>query len=132
MFSVFPELLSYWLFAPFLLRITLGIFFVWTALQHSRQRQVLQSVWPAWTRPMYSISIIFEVLLGALLVIGLYTQVAALVVAVYAVKMLIVKIARSQYAVWAPHNTFLYIMILAISLSLLVLGAGAFAFDLPL
>ena len=132
MLSIFPELLSYGLLGPFVMRVALGVFFIVTGIAHSRQKELFKTTWPTWSKPWIYVGGLVEVLLGLLFIIGLYTQVAALIGAVYALKVLFFKAQGLRFATWAPHNVWLYIFILAASLSLLVLGAGLFAFDLPL
>ena len=130
--SIFPELLSYSFFGPTVLRLLLGVFFIITALHHSRQKLTILSVWPSWTKYTMTLSVIIELAIGVLFIIGLYTQVVALIAIVYTLKMLILRGIHSTFAAWAPHTTLLYVAILMVSLSILVLGAGALAFDFPL
>ncbi len=66
---------------------------------------------------------------GILLVIGLYTQVAALV---FAVLSLIEIIVEYREPIILKRNIVFFILIFAISVSLLFTGAGRPAFDLPL
>ncbi len=71
---------------------------------------------------------IVEVVAGALLIIGLFTQAAA---AILAVELLIIIFwfKRGQKFVGGWEFDF---VLLVIALALLVLGPGAWAFDLPL
>lgn len=134
MLNVFPDLLTFALLGPFVLRVTVGIIllvFAYTHLVQRREaiRMALSERWKS-LGPIFVWYLgTFEAIAGVLLVIGFLTQIAALLVIVISLKMLVLK---KKHAVLARHGTVAYILILAIALSLLVTGAGAFAFDLPL
>jgi len=75
------------------------------------------------------ISVVADIALGALLLIGLFTQVAALLGFLAAMKLAIL---RRRYPMVAPHGRVAYFLLAAICLSLMLTGAGFYAFDLPL
>lgn len=65
---------------------------------------------------------------GGLLVIGAFTQAAALSAMLLAFFML----RTTPHPLYAPHERLVYKLLFFISLTLLFLGAGAFGFDFPL
>jgi len=70
-----------------------------------------------------------EIVVALLLIVGLFTQIAALLGIVIALKMLWF---GETYPRFIHHEKATYLLLLVILLSLLVTGAGAFAIDLPL
>jgi uncharacterized membrane protein YphA (DoxX/SURF4 family) len=119
MLSLFPSLLTYEQVAPFLLRITLGCVLIFWSYGKLRSRK---------NTGMTIVGTV-DGIIGVLLVIGLYVQVAVLVSAVILFFRIIKKIqTRSLFTDGVNYYFILFI----ISLSLLVLGPGILAFDLPL
>ena len=117
MLSIFPDLLTYGLLAPFIIRVALALYVLSFALKISakaiRQNDFSVFLWaraiPAW--------------IGGLLVLsGSVTQIGAVVLLLWALAEL--KIAREDRVV--------SLFALAMALSLLFSGAGFFAFDMPL
>lgn len=72
---------------------------------------------------------ITEVVIGLMLIAGLYTQIAALIGMILSLKLIIFN--RTFASPYIPGRLF-YVMLFAVSLSLFITGAGAFAFDLPI
>lgn len=70
-----------------------------------------------------------ELCLGLLFVVGLWTQVVALLSLVYGLKMLFFK--KGYFSGLVLDSRSLYLFIVVISLCILVLGAGIWAIDLP-
>ena len=122
MLSVFPTLLSYEQLAPFILRLVLGITLAYFGYQKIRGTGGSSG----------SNSKIYggvEVIIAAFLVIGLWTQLAALLNVI----ILIIKIGfKIRDKAFLTDGINYYILLLAIAVSLLFLGAGSYAFDLPL
>jgi uncharacterized membrane protein YphA (DoxX/SURF4 family) len=106
MLNIFPDLLAWGLLAPFLLRVVLGGMFFFDGVRALRACMYPKGALQTTT--------------GVLLVIGLFTQIAALAA-----------LAFSVHTLWKRRSRTA-LLACAISLSLLVSGAGAFAFDLPL
>ncbi|MBI4155647.1 MAG: hypothetical protein HY507_00255 [Candidatus Zambryskibacteria bacterium] len=113
--TIFPALLTFGLIAPLLLRLSVGILrlFAGYARYHKKFR---------WLSIFYAIS-------SLLLIIGLYTQIAAIVAILliifdYYTEKKSGKISREQ--------NLLTILMLIILISLLFTGPGFLAFDLPL
>ncbi|HEY4476599.1 MAG TPA: hypothetical protein VJB69_01250 [Candidatus Paceibacterota bacterium] len=107
MLSIWPNLFDFWLVAPLLLRLGLGVSLF--SLYYQGRRSVRGGL---------------GLLTGALIIIGLFTQPAALITSLLLVEEIWHK--RQSY------NRATLIPLLAIALSLLFLGPGLYAFDLPL
>ena len=72
---------------------------------------------------------VLEIISGAMILVGLYTQIVALVLALL---IFIELYAEYKESSLVKRDIVFYILIFAISLSLLFTGAGAFSLDLPL
>ncbi len=134
MLNPFPDLLAFGLIAPLLLRIALGVMFFdfgWSKLR--RQRAEKAALFESFGfRPgaRYALVLgIVEMVVGALLIVGLYTQLAALAAALISAAVLYLK---KKYGDRWPHDRRFFLLLFIISLSLLFSGAGFFAFDVPL
>ena len=111
MLSIFPQFLDFQFYAPTILRFALGAIF----LIHG---------YPKLFEARLQFVGILEFVAGVLLVIGLFTQIAALVLAAE-LFIIIVWFKRGQ-------NWEFDFVLLVMALAILVLGPGAWAFDLPL
>ena len=117
------------LFAHALLRIGLGGIFFYFGCRHlwrdkaEAKRALSHTSFKAIFWPIIGL----EILIGALLIVGAYTQIAALGSLFFSIGMLFTNIKSDVF----PAKTFYAIAIFA-SLSLFITGAGAFAFDLPI
>jgi len=133
--SVFPDLLTYGFFAPLILRVAVGCFFLITGYRMlgASRRVAMQSALESRLGTLSPILVwgvtLSYLIVGALLLVGYVTQVAALLGLVIALKSL--WICRTHPSL-AGQSRFFYILLAAIMLSLLLTGAGARAFDLPL
>lgn len=113
--SLFPQLLSYGLIAPTLLRLSVGII----GIIAGRSR---------FNKP-YKWASIFYLAVSVLLILGLYTQAAALA------GLIIVAFdyfADRKVAPMTGEKRILYSIVKIILITLLFSGPGFFAFDLPL
>lgn len=119
MLSVFPSLLSWGELSPFLIRLTLGLVFIFWGYQALKRSGFKREK---------TIGII-EGLVGILLIIGLWTQIATLLAALYLAFLLGDKLSKKALLT-SGINYYLILFVLAISL--LFTGAGFFAFDYPL
>ena len=113
MLSLFPTFLAFGLFAPFLIRLTVGLYFLWYGRNVFREGTKSKTLFFFYTGLTYlsSLSILA----------GVYTQLGG------------VLLALLSFILYIQHNRdarFFFLGIL--SLSLLFLGAGFFAFDLPI
>ena len=135
MLTIFPDLITYSFVATFGLRITLGFIFIWFAyVKYFRERKARIAFFEhLHLRPAhiyFALITGIELIAGIMLVVGLYTQIAALVVAVLMTLATIIKIRKPSAL---PHNTVeFYILLAVVALVLMFIGPGAFAFDLPL
>ena len=132
MLSLFPQILFLAPLGLTLLRLAAGLTFLSLAYFHGARSRELAAIrfpvvgkgaWIIW------VAVIFEMLIGVGLVMGIYTQLAALLGTVAAVKLLIWRRSYPQFFTLTRDTSAL---LLAICLTLIVSGAGAFAFDLPL
>ena len=112
--SLFPYLLSFQLAAPLLLRLTLGIILGHWAYKHFRTNRTCA---------------IIEGIVAILFIIGLYTQLAALVTAIAFIVFMVKKVKAKAFF---TDGINYYFILFIIALSLLVTGPGLFAFDMPL
>lgn len=134
MLNPFPELLNYALLAPLLLRLVVGLIFVDLGfLKFKSEKQRWMSSFEALGLrptdlfvPLYAT---LQVVGGVMLLVGLYTQVAAL--------FFVLSTGTELYVEWKAREVLkrdmvFYLLVFVISLSLLFTGAGAYAIDLPL
>ena len=132
MLSIFPELLVYTLAAPLLLRLAAGtLFLTWAVGCFGAGKHALRARLEEWNIPgIQGVFILglLEVAVGALLLLGLYTQVAALVATILAIKFAFL----SRKEPFGSASMVVYILVAIISFSLALTGPGFFAFDLPL
>ena len=134
MLNPFPELLAFTTLGPLLLRIVLGIIFLDLGILKLKgeKGRWLASFETLGIRPadlMLTIYALLQIAGGILLILGLYTQLAALALALFSGTELYVEWKAS---VILKRNLIFYLLLFAISLSLLLTGAGAYAFDIPL
>ena len=134
MLNPFPELLTYSLMGPFILRAVLGIIFIDLGLLKLKAERA------NWTLLFETLHLkpagyfvkavgLIEIIGGLMLLFGFYTQIAALVFVIFT--------GIELYLEWKDEKIIkrdfvFYALLFAIALSLLLTGAGAFAFDIPL
>ncbi len=118
-FAIFPTLLSFQILAPFLLRICAGLFVVYLGYKLYKKS--------------YNFAAGIYAICGALVVLGLYTQIVA-IISIAMVKFdfyldywIERKLKPISYETWILYTVFIIIF-----LSLIVTGPGFLAFDLPL
>ncbi len=133
MLSLFPQLLFLAPVGLSLLRIAASLAILYSAWRFfatrheiSRTRLPLIAHMPA---SLTLVGSFVYFVIGALLFVGLYTQLAALLGALIALKS---AIFAPRYQGIIPLCRSASLLLLAIMLCLFVSGAGAFAFDLPL
>ncbi len=131
MLNTFPTLLDFGLGAPTLLRIALALTLIYFALnkllrdRHNELQPFSKISMPG----ALSLFGIVEGVSGILLLIGLYTQVAALATIIVLVLTLLLKHKTKTFT---ENEPFLLSILTVIALSLLFSGAGFLAFDVPL
>ena len=133
MLNPFPDLLVYGIFAPTLIRVALGAALLYMGVEHYRSRKVVTGLLsPLMGRAAAGIALLLavsDVVVGALLVVGAWTQIAALFAILFSGKSLLIR--KSLHAI-LPLSRGTYALLVGMGLSLLLSGAGGFAFDLPL
>jgi uncharacterized membrane protein YphA (DoxX/SURF4 family) len=110
--SVFPGLFFLSYFAPVIVRVALGLVFLYEARELWKQNQ----------KPFAGAALILGVLVGC----GLFTQPAAIVGGIYVVGAYMRMKTSSVFG-----NAVTAFLSMAILLLLLVSGPGGLAFDLP-
>ncbi|OHA92332.1 MAG: hypothetical protein A3J09_02565 [Candidatus Zambryskibacteria bacterium RIFCSPLOWO2_02_FULL_51_21] len=134
MLNPFPDLLAYSILAPLFLRLVLGLIFIdlgFLKFRSEKQRWIT-SFEALYLRPadlFVAVYGIIQIAGGLLLLIGLWTQVAALAFAILTGIELGIELSMRE--VLKRDITF-YLLLFVISISLLLTGAGAYAFDIPL
>lgn len=117
--SIFPQLLTYSLVAPLIIRLTLGVIFLHFGTSKIRH-------------PIAKVSKglgILEIIIGIALIIGIFTQVAAAFVAVIMIVQLVEKL-RTRRFLTDGVNYYLILFIMAVAL--LFSGAGYLGIDSPI
>lgn len=134
MLNPFPELLHLSPLAPLILRAVLGLILIDLGVLKFRGEKGgwLASFETLGLRPadlFLSLYALLQIVGGLLLLIGLWTQVAALVFVIFT--------GIELYTEWQAREILkrdlvFYLLIFSIALSLLLTGAGAHAIDIPL
>ncbi len=120
MLSIFPSLLAWEQLSPFIIRIALGAVFLYWSHKAIKNKK------------LSSIEKIFgylEGVAGILLIVGIWTQAAALFACIKLAGCLFGKIRHRQFL---TDGVNYYLILLVMAISLLLTGAGFFAFDIPL
>ena len=135
MLNPFPDLLTYSLIAPFILRVTLGLILAnlgylkltkerarWGTIfkllhVHGHERLAAQVVGTV------------EIVGGLMLITGFFTQIAALAFVILNGAELYIEYCDETLL---RRDIVFYILIFVIALSLLFTGAGFLSFDIPL
>lgn len=125
--SLFPELLSFSIIAVALLRIVTGLYFLDLGLQELKKSPHATEPAPL-TYLVVRVQALAKIAAGFFLVVGLYTQGAALAGVVLSLLALESSLGRSR----TTGGGKVYLLLCVLSLALLFLGAGAFAVDMPL
>jgi len=122
MLSLFPSLLTYQQAGPLIIRVILGATLAYAGYQKVRSRGTSSGSNSA--RYGY-----VEIFISIFLVIGLYTQLAAILNAA----ILIIKLAlKAKEGKLLSDGVNYYILLLAMCISLMLTGPGFWAFDMPL
>lgn len=134
MLNPFPDLLMYSLLGPFILRVVLALIFVnLGALKFREEKE-------RWTASFETLGLrptslfvplygFLQIVGGILLLLGLWTQVAALAFILFT--------GIELYLEWKDgkilkRDLVFYLLLFTTSFSLLLTGAGALAIDIPL
>lgn len=134
MLNTFPDLLTYSLLAPLILRLVAGFIFInlgFLAFKNEKDRWLASLSALKIPGPKIALKILgsIEIIGGAMLILGFYTQITALILALLTFAETYIEYKEPEFL---KRNLVFYVMLLSILLSLLFSGAGAFALDLPL
>jgi uncharacterized membrane protein YphA (DoxX/SURF4 family) len=133
-FNIFPELFSFTLIAPFILRIVLGLIFLnLGSLKLGKEKL-------GWISSLNILKIrpagfftgllgIVETVGGFLLILGAYTQLTALILGVISLCEMFIEYKEESIL---KRDFVFYLLLTAICASLLLTGAGFFAIDIPI
>ena len=132
--NTFPDLLTYSMLSPFILRVVLGLVVINLGYLKLDKEQ------PAWQELFETINIhpakflvkflaFIEIIGGFMLMAGSFTQLVSIIFSVLFFCEAVLDYRESELE---ERDLTFYILMFTISLSLIFLGAGAFAFDLPL
>jgi len=132
MLNLFPiQFLAPLAFA--LLRVCVGALLLRLGIRHLKGRAHLQEVFTfTYFKKGVLLATLFgiiEIVIGALFVVGLFTQVAALLLMLLSLKIIIMHTRFTHPLI--PQRLF-YVLLFSASLSLFITGAGIFAIDLPI
>ena len=122
MLSLFPSLFTYEQVGPLIIRLMLGITLVYFGYRKTLKKGTSSGS----NAKAYGV---VEIIVGIFLVIGLFTQLAALLNVIILVIKLGFKIRDKQFL---TDGINYYILLLAMAVSLLFTGPGFLAYDLHL
>ncbi len=133
-FAIFENALNYWFVAISFLRIAVGIVTLVIArralgVERHHNTEIFTKLKLV---PGKFFSFIFGFILlvsGFLLLIGLFTQVAALIIGIHCVVMIVLKMVGKFTE---TESALFFALLGAVCFSLIYFGAGAIALDLPL
>lgn len=133
MLSVFPALLTYKLLAPLILRVALGVIFIVHGYpklfrQFNQTSKFFGSIGLKPAKFWVLAVGIVEFFGGIALVLGIFTQVAALFIAINMLGAIFKVSGKKGFAGGYEFD----LILLAAALALLFLGPGILSFDLPL
>jgi uncharacterized membrane protein YphA (DoxX/SURF4 family) len=134
MLNPFPEFLVFGFFAPTLLRIALGVYFIYLGrMKFGRDKEKVGSFFQSLgigPGSYYLKTLAFaEVIVGTLLIVGFFVQIAALIAAIISLVSLVMAYKHPEMKILKASE---YALLLVISVTLMFTGAGFLAFDLPL
>ncbi len=132
MLNPFPSLLNLTFFAPLIVRVVAaGVILYMAHVHRVRRPELVKLLSPIVGRKagtLVWLVIVLEAATGILLLVGLYTQYAAIVGIILSIRSLLAIPHRAL----SPFDRAADVLLLGICVSLLLTGAGAFAFDIPL
>lgn len=134
MLNTFPNLLSFGLLAPLVLRVVLGFIFInlgYLELTSEKKRWAtfFETVHLKPAKMFVIVMGLFEIIGGFFLLSGFLTQMTALVFSIITFGEFYVEYREETLL---KRDLIFYLLIFTISLSLLLSGAGLFAIDYPL
>lgn len=132
--NTFPDLLTFSILSPFILRVVLGLIVINLGfLKLGKEQSAWQKLFELihFQPSVYFVKLFafLEIGGGLLLLTGSYTQLTAMV---FAVLFFCEAVLEYREETLEKRNLTFYILLFTIALSLIFTGAGAFAFDLGL
>ncbi len=134
MLNIFPELITFVLFAPLLLRVVVGSYFLYWGIEFLKKDRYADCA-TSLRVERASLGILFiwyvsffEIIVGAFLITGFLPQAAAIGGMLIAGKLYYL---QRTYPSVAKNERATYILIFVVCLSLLLSGAGVLAIDIP-
>lgn len=127
MLSWWPDLFHFSSFAPTILRLALGGIFLFFGARELLKSRLLTEI--GWPKIAIKIVGVWEFLIGFFLLIGLFTQMAALLAGLEILGYLFLKLKNKEKI---PLPIDYLLIMLAVCISLILLGPGLLALDLPL
>lgn len=133
MLNIFPSLLAYGLAGFLLLRLTLGVIFLYAGCRKVLRKSPTISILSSLNSPAPFVVAwvlgLVEIICGVALILGFLTQLVAIITLVISISGLFVKIRHEDLI---KQSAGFYLLAIAISISLILNGAGFLAIDLPL
>lgn len=134
MLSVFPDLFTYELLGVFLIRITLGLIFIYFAyckIWKQKDEKVALFATIGFRPPLifFWLITIIEFVGGVLLLIGLFVQPTAAILSILMLGTLIIKLVSPNLFL---NGAEFYLLLFISLVSLLFLAPGFLAIDIPL
>lgn len=125
----FPDLLNYAFYAPIIIRIALGLTSIdfGVGRKQTKENQSSEPTNPEKKSSNYFIQGLF-IIGGLAVIIGFYTQIAAILLAI----LYVLGLFKKDWICAKNVNRSELILLFAMCLFLLLFGAGAFAIDYPL
>ena len=130
--NTFPELLTFGILAPLILRVVLGFIaidlgYLKIGKEKLRWQKLFELIHFHPGKYFVKALAYVEILGGLMLILGGYTQIVAIV---FSVMFLCEAIIEYREETLEVRNLPFYVLMFAISLSLIFSGAGAFALDI--
>jgi uncharacterized membrane protein YphA (DoxX/SURF4 family) len=121
------------LFAYFILRLFVGGVLLYLGIRHLKYKVELRDIFRFSWFPFGTFSVVTfavgELVLAVLILVGAYTQIAALLVGAMSLKMVFLRNYFHHHTI--PPKIF-YVLLLGVAVTLFITGAGVLAFDLPI
>lgn len=134
MLNPFPELFVFEVLAPTLIRVAVAVFFIsfgWNKLTREREHKAtfFESIGLKPAGVYVTLLGILQIVAGVCLVVGIFTQIFAVICATI---MLVSYIIKKRHPEMLFTTSSVYALLFIMSLSLVFSGAGLIAIDLPL
>ena len=132
--NTFPELLTFWLLAPFILRVVAGsifTYFGYTKIFKEKERRIsfFHKIGFGNGILLFWIISLSEIILGSLLIVGIFTQITVIILSIIAIYSIYITIKQPELL---DNSLEFFVLLFAVLISLIFLGAGFWAIDLPL